>query len=119
MRIGISSQDFLTVSGHAGRARHFLIFETSADGALGAPSRLELPPDKVLHAFGDDGPHPLYDLDVVVTAGAGGHFVSRMEARGVRVVFCAEIPATEAARQVASGEPASSPAPLAQECCQP
>ena len=85
MRIGITSQNFRTITGHAGKTRRFLVYEVDDNGKWSAPSRLDLPRAMSLHEFhGQD--HPLFDLDVLITAGCGENFRQRMQQHDVEVV---------------------------------
>jgi predicted Fe-Mo cluster-binding NifX family protein len=102
MKIAIPSKDGRKVAGHAGQARHWLVYDS--DGIDAAPERLELDGPQVLHYWQDDGPHPLDDVDVMIATSAGDAFVRRMAKRGVRVILTAERDATRAARAVRDGE---------------
>lgn len=87
MRIAVTSQNFRTVTGHAGRARRFLIYtvEPGAEPA-GEPveaDRLDLPKELAMHEFHGDGPHPLDGVDVILTQGFGEGFARRMAGRGI------------------------------------
>jgi hypothetical protein len=76
MKIAIATKDWQTVSGHAGQARCWLIYDLAPGlnrGALPAPERVELAKDQVLHHFRDEGPHPLDGVEVVVAGGADPH----------------------------------------------
>lgn len=109
MRIGVSSQNFRTVTGHAGKTRRFLVYEVQTDGTLREAERLDMPKHLALHEFrGDD--HPLFGLDALVTGSCGEGFVKRLAARGVRVVATAETDPFEAATALAQGR-ALPPAP--------
>ncbi|MCB1787764.1 MAG: nitrogen fixation protein [Gammaproteobacteria bacterium] len=109
MRIGVTSQNFRTITGHAGKTRRFLIFEPQADGTVRETGRLDLPKAMSLHEFrGDD--HPLFGLDVVVTAGCGEGFLRRLGAHGVRVVATSEPDPATAAVALASGRELPPPA---------
>ena len=72
MHIAVTSQNFRTVTGHAGRARRFIIFE--ADGATPAKEvgRLDLDAQMAIHGYSSDAAHPLDGMDVLITGGAGG-----------------------------------------------
>lgn len=103
MRIGVASQNFRTITGHAGKGRRFFVFETQPDGTVRETDRIDLPKVMSLHEYhGDD--HPLFALDVVITAGCGEGFVKRLATRGVRVVATAESDPTRAAVAVATGQ---------------
>ncbi|MEI6415869.1 MAG: NifB/NifX family molybdenum-iron cluster-binding protein [Pseudomonadota bacterium] len=90
MRIAITSQNFRTVTGHAGRARRFIVFE--ADG-LSAPrevERIDLDENMTIHGYDHRAAHPLDNMDVLITGGAGEGFVRNLAARGVQVVATPE-----------------------------
>lgn len=88
--IAITSQNFRTVTGHAGKARRFLIYTVEADMSVSETARLDLPREMAMHEFDDRFPHPLDNTDVLITGGSGDGFVRRMARRGVRVVATAE-----------------------------
>jgi len=103
MRIAVTSQNFRSITSHAGMTRRFLIYETQPDGGVAEIDRLDLPKSMSLHQYhGAD--HPLYGLDVVVTGGCGEGFVQRLGAYGVRVIATAETDPLKAATAVAAGE---------------
>jgi len=104
MRIGITSQNFRTITGHAGKTRRFLIFEAEGGSKPREVERLDLPKEMSLHEYhGDD--HPVYGLDVVITASCGSGFVQRLARHGVRVVATSENDPATAAAAVAEGRP--------------
>ncbi len=86
MRIAVTSQNFRTVTGHAGRARRFIVFEGESNTPPQELERLDLAPNMSMHDFDANASHPLDAMAVVITAGAGEGFVRRLAARGVRVV---------------------------------
>lgn len=98
MKIAVSSgSDHKTVSGHAGRSRHWLVFDLDQDGVVSSPQRITLPSDQVIHYVEENGaPHPLDGIDVVITASAGDGFVKHMEKRGAQVAMTAEKDALKA-----------------------
>jgi predicted Fe-Mo cluster-binding NifX family protein len=102
MRIGITSQNYRTVNGHAGKNRRFLIFETLGDGEVRLAERLDLPKAMSLHEYhGED--HPLFRLDTLITGGCGQGFRQRLESRGVRVLTTGETDPFLAAQACAQG----------------
>ena len=90
MRIAVTSQNFRTVTGHAGRARRFIVFETADNEPPREVERLDLDADMVIHGFDHSARHPLDGMDALITGGAGEGFVRHLAARGVRVVATAE-----------------------------
>ena len=104
MRIGVTSQNFRTITGHAGKTRRFLVYEVAGEEAPRESERLDLPKEMSLHEY--HGPdHPIYELDVLITANCGGGFMQRLAQRGVRVVATAESDPFAAATAVAAGRP--------------
>lgn len=85
MRIAVTSQNFRTVTGHAGKTRRFLVFEVQGDAPPQEVERLDLPREMSFHEFHGDGPHPVDGVDVVITAGCGAGFARRLGGRGIRV----------------------------------
>jgi predicted Fe-Mo cluster-binding NifX family protein len=101
MRIGICSQNFRTITGHAGKTRRFIVFELQSDGKVEETDRLDMPKAMSLHEFhGTD--HPLFTLDVIVTASCGEGFIRRLAAHGVSVVTTSEGDPMTAATALAS-----------------
>ncbi len=107
MKIAIATKDWLTVSGHAGQARCWLIYDL-APGQAGwpsaAPARIELAKEQVLHHFRDDGPHPLDGVDILVAGSAGNGFVRHMQRRGTEVLLTGETDPSAALTRILAGE---------------
>ena len=88
MRIAVTRQNFKTVTGHAGKTRRFIVFETDGTSAPTEVQRLDLPSGMSLHDYhGDD--HPLFTLglDALVTQGAGDGFRARMATKAGRKIL--------------------------------
>ncbi|MGE4281035.1 MAG: NifB/NifX family molybdenum-iron cluster-binding protein [Magnetospirillum sp.] len=97
MKIAVASSDFQSVSGHAGRAKKWLIYSVDENAQISAAQRIELPSDQVIHYVEESGgPHPLDGIDVVITLSAGDGFVKHMEKRGAQVAMTAEKDAAKA-----------------------
>lgn len=92
MKIAVTSQNFRTITAHAGMTRRFLVYELSPDSkSVVEIDRLDLDKSMSMHGFrGNKGAHPLDQMDVLITGGAGDGFVTRLHARGVRVVVTGE-----------------------------
>lgn len=105
MKIGITSQNFRTITGHAGKARRFLIFEADANsGELKEIERLDLPAEMSIHSFAGVM-HPIEQLDVLLTGGCGDGFRKRMAGHGVQVITTSETDPIKAALAVLKGDP--------------
>jgi predicted Fe-Mo cluster-binding NifX family protein len=88
MKIAVTSQNFRTITGHAGKSRRFLVYQLDDTGMPVEGERLDLPKTMSLHEYhGDD--HPLFGCDVLITAGCGENFRRRMATHGVEVVATA------------------------------
>jgi len=109
MKIGVSSQNFRTITGHAGKARRFLVFEETTNG-IHELERIDLPKEMAMHGYtGDD--HPLFSLDILITAGCGGGFINRMASSNVQVIPTSETDPKTAVEKVLAGKTLSPPAP--------
>lgn len=107
MKIAIATRDFTAVSGHAGQARQWLLYDLTehrSDRLLPAPRRIELAKDEVLHHFEDDRPHPLDGVDIVVAASAGDGFIRHMKKRGTEVLLTGEEDPAIAITRILAGE---------------
>jgi predicted Fe-Mo cluster-binding NifX family protein len=104
MRIAITSQNFRSITGHAGKSRRFIVYELAPGGEATEVERLDLPKEMSLHEYhGDD--HPLYglSLDVIVTGGAGNGFRQRMARQGINVLATSETDIASALEALAAG----------------
>ena len=102
MKIGVTSQNFRTITGHAGKTRRFLIYTPDDKGMPAETDRLDLPKEMSMHEF-RDADHPLDELDVLITGSCGEGFVRRMAAKGVMVVATSETDPIQAAAAVLAG----------------
>lgn len=112
MRIAITSQNFRTITAHAGKTRRFLILETDGREAPAEVERLDLPVGMSLHDHhGDD--HPLFGLalDALITQSAGRGFIERMARYGIAVHVTSATDPARAAQDLAAGTPLPSAQP--------
>lgn len=85
MKFAVTSQDFLTITGHAGKTTRFLLFDAEPGREPIECGRLDLSEDQTIHSFAGDK-HPLDEVKVLIAGSAGQCFVDRMRARGVITV---------------------------------
>lgn len=93
-----------TVSGHAGQAREWRVYDCTPGRPLPVAQPVTLTPDDVLHHFDDSGPHPLDGVDLVVAGSAGDGFIRHMHRRGAQVLLTGEAMPEAALRQILVGE---------------
>ena len=103
MHIAVTSQNFRTVTGHAGRARRFLVFDVTPAEPHAQATTLDLASDMTLRKCDPNHPHPLDDVDYLITGSAGSGFVMRMAQRGVRVLATNETDPLTAVQALLAG----------------
>jgi predicted Fe-Mo cluster-binding NifX family protein len=111
VKIGVTSQNFRTITGHAGKTRRFLVYGQPENEEIREVKRLDLPKEMSLHDFHGDGPHPVDELDVIVTASCGDGFMRRMATRGIRVICTSETDPRTAVHALYHGLPLPDAAP--------
>lgn len=89
MKIAITSQNFRTVTAHAGKARRFLIFDISCPCSPREIDRLDLNKDMSFHEFKGNS-HPIDGVTALITGGAGEGLRARMARRDIELVVTAE-----------------------------
>lgn len=104
MKIAIATDDFDKVAGHAGQARHWLLYDCAPGIAAPAAQRIELERRQVFHHWESDAPHPLDTVEVIVARSAGDGFLRRMQKRGVSILLTSETAAEPALRRILAGE---------------
>ncbi|MFP4079063.1 MAG: NifB/NifX family molybdenum-iron cluster-binding protein [Ectothiorhodospira sp.] len=109
MRIAVTSQNFRTITGHAGMTRRFLIYEAGPEGDPVECHRLDLPREQSLHESIGRGTdhHPLFQsgVNALVTQSAGHKLRERLGALGIQVHLTGESDPAAAARALLEGRP--------------
>ena len=90
MLVAVASQDFATVTGHAGQARRWLLFRIEPGHPATEVRRIELLKEQVFHHWADQGAHPLDGIAAIIATSAGDSFLTRMQERGVAVTLTGE-----------------------------
>lgn len=111
MKIGVTSQNFRTITGHAGKTRRFLIYEATDANSVKEVDRLNLPKEMAMHSYRAAEPHPIAVVDVLITGGCGEGFFRRMDSMGVQVIATAEKDPLRAIQAVIAGEALPPPEP--------
>ena len=102
MKFAVTSQDFLTITGHAGKSTRFLLFETDAAGEPVETGRLDLSDEQSIHNF-KGGAHPLDGVGVLIAGSAGQCFIDRMRERGIVTVVAGGLHPREAVAAYVAG----------------
>ena len=104
MKIAVATRHHVTVAGHAGQTREWLVYECIPGQPLPAARVVTLAKDQVLHHFDDKGPHPLDGIEIVIAGSAGDGFVRHMQRRGAHVLLTGETDPALALRKILAGE---------------
>jgi predicted Fe-Mo cluster-binding NifX family protein len=107
MKIAIPTRDWETISGHAGQAQSWLLYDLTnyrAGESLPPPARIELVKEQLPHYFKDDGPHPLDGVEIILAGSAGDGFVRHMKKRGADVLLTGETEPQRALTLLIAGE---------------
>lgn len=109
MKIAVASQNRRTISGHAGKVSRFYIY-TINDKTKDIVDRelLSLSKEDILHnRFHESNnpwaPHPIFDVDLVITGGAGPGFINRLAIQSTEVIITSENDPDAAIRMFFSG----------------
>jgi predicted Fe-Mo cluster-binding NifX family protein len=86
VKIAVTSQNFRTITPHAGRARRFLVFEAEEGAEPKEIDRLDLAKELAMHDWHGTGAHPLDAVDVLIAGSFGEGFGQRMAVRGIVAV---------------------------------
>ncbi len=89
MKFAVASQNFRTITPHAGKTRRFLLFEAAPGGEPVDVGRLDMPKEMSMHEF-RGSTHPLDAVQVVIAGSAGPGFIARLKDRGIVAVTTTE-----------------------------
>ena len=105
MKVAIATHKaWSQVSGHAGQAREWLLFDCQSDQPMPEPQRITLTKEQLPHHFKDDGPHPLHGVDLLIAGSAGDGFLRHMAGWGAQVLLTGETDPRAALQKVLAGE---------------
>jgi len=85
MKIAVTSQNRKTVTQHAGRCRKFFVFHI-VEGEVAKKELLELLKEQSFRESSSRLPHPLDDIDVLITKGMGSGLAMRLQEKGIESV---------------------------------
>lgn len=105
MKIAVATKDnWAQVSGHAGQARHWLVFDCQPGAPLPEPQRVLLHKEQLPHHFRDNGPHPLHGVEIMIAASAGDGFIRHMDRWRAQVLLTGETHPHTALTKILAGE---------------
>lgn len=88
-KIAVASQNRKIVTGHAGKCRKFWLYSIEA-GAVKGKQLLELPREQSFHDYTGAEPHPLQDVQVLITGGMGEGLAHRLAGMGIEGLITTE-----------------------------
>lgn len=103
MKIAVTSQNFRTITQHAGKTRRFLIYEAGPGQEPVETARLDLPSGQTFHDLPDRAPHPIDGVDVLICGSAGNRFLARMAERSIKAVVTSETDPVAAVKAYCAG----------------
>ncbi|MCC6135925.1 MAG: nitrogen fixation protein [Candidatus Contendobacter sp.] len=89
MKIAVTSQNRRTITEHAGKCRKFWIYNVD-QGQTTDRELLELPLEQSFHESSPHDPHPLDDVQVLISASMGPGLHQRLMAKGITVLMTPE-----------------------------
>jgi predicted Fe-Mo cluster-binding NifX family protein len=105
MKIAVATKDdWSQVSGHAGKAQAWLVFDCQPGAPLPQPQRILLTHEQLPHYCKDDGAHPLRGVEVLVAGSAGDGYIRHMEKWGAQVLLTGETLPLVALQKIIAGE---------------
>jgi predicted Fe-Mo cluster-binding NifX family protein len=105
MKIAVATKDnWSKVSGHAGQATDWLLYDCEPGEPLRPAKRIHLSKAQLPHHFQDDGPHPLHGIEIMVASSAGTGFVRHMQNWGAQVLLTGETNPVMALEKIMAGE---------------
>lgn len=82
MKVAVTSQNFKTITNHAGKARRFIVYDVTSPEHIVEIDRHDLAPEMAFHNFNGDK-HPIDGVDVLISASFGEGFSRKMVRRGI------------------------------------
>lgn len=89
MKIAVTSQNRKTITEHAGRCRKFWVFNIENNKIIDK-ELIELPKEQAFHESSPHDPHPLDDIDVLITGGMGQGLIMRLEQKSINGLLTKE-----------------------------
>ena len=89
MKIAVTSQNRRSITEHAGRCRKFWLFNIENSKIIDK-KLIELPKEQAFHESSPHDPHPLDDIDVLISGGMGKGLIMRLEQKSINGLITKE-----------------------------
>ncbi|VXD13650.1 putative Dinitrogenase iron-molybdenum cofactor [Planktothrix serta PCC 8927] len=89
MKIAVTSQNKTSITEHSGHCRKFWIYDINEGKILGK-NLLELSAEQSFHNSSCNEPHPLDDVQVLISGGMGQGLVRRLEGKTIEAIVTKE-----------------------------
>jgi predicted Fe-Mo cluster-binding NifX family protein len=110
MKIAVASQNRREITGHTGRCRRFWIYDIDGNGAIASKRLLEIGKAETFHASSPHEPHPLDQVQVLISGGMGNGMRRRLVNRGIEAEITNSTDPDAAVNAWLNGRP--EPAPM-------
>lgn len=89
MEIAVASRNKASITSHTGKCQNFWIYEVNPKEILGK-ELLELSKEQTFHNTSPHDPHPLDNVQVLISGGIGRGLMRRLERQGIEGVVTLE-----------------------------
>lgn len=89
MKIAVTSQNKTSITEHSGHCRKFWIYDINEGKVIGK-NLLELSAEQSFHNSSCNEPHPLDDVQVLISGGMGQGLVRRLEGKTIEAIVTKE-----------------------------
>lgn len=95
MKIAVTNQNSRDITAHAGKTSRFLVYTLEANQQVINKEKITLAKQDILHnRFHESedpyAAHPIFNVDVLITGGAGSGFINRLASQAVKVLITSE-----------------------------
>ena len=89
MKIAVSSQDQINVTGHLGHCQKFWLYDVN-DRTIQNKQLLKLTKEQSFHESSPKKTHPLDDVQVLISGGMGNGLACRLESKSIKAISTSE-----------------------------
>lgn len=103
MKIAVTCQNRKTVTNHVGRCRKFRVYDVEGSDIV-HEKLIELPKAMSFHEHHDSSPHPLDEVDVLITASMGPGMARRLAKKNILALVTTETDPEKAVGEYLAGQ---------------